>query len=412
LLPCWLRILRVQGEIKLANIKRVYLKSGREKPIKQFHPWIFSGAINKVSGDPAPGETVQVLDGDGEFLAWGAYSPTSQIRVRIWSWDQNEQISADFFREKIREALNFRDLIGYRSPMRRLIHAESDRLPGIIADQYGSVLVLQLLSSGAEYWKDNLVQILAEELACTSIYERSDVQVRALEGLPLRTGTLYGSEPENLLEIQDGFLKYWIDVREGHKTGYYLDQRENRKIIGELCSGKTVLDCFCYSGGFTIQALQNGAEMVTLVDESLDALELAKKHVRGNQLDEEKIALQQGDVFKVLRKLRDQSAGYDVIILDPPKFAPTAALADRAARGYKDINLLALKLLNPGGLLATFSCSGGISREFFLRILSGAALDAEVNARIQVNMGQSADHSSNLSFPEGSYLKGFGIRVD
>jgi 23S rRNA (cytosine1962-C5)-methyltransferase len=295
--------------------------------------------------------------------------------------------------------------------MRRLIHAESDYLPGIILDQYGDVLVLQSLSCGAEIWKDELIQIFVEELNPRAIYERSDVQVRALEGLPLQTGMVYGSELPDLIEVEDNALKYFIDIKNGHKTGFYLDQRVNRLLIGEICKGKSVLDCFCYSGGFSLHALNNDAGKITLVDESSGALTLAEKQISGNALDNDKVEFLRGDVFKVLRKLRDQAARFDVIILDPPKFAPTAALADRAARGYKDINLLAMKLLTPGGFLATFSCSGGISREFFFRVLSGAARDAEVHARIQLNMGQSADHSINLRFPEGDYLKGFGIRV-
>jgi len=353
-----------------------------------------------------------IVDADGDFLGWGAYSPESQIRVRIWSWTQDQEITREFFQTLISGSLEYRKRIGYISPMRRLIHGESDGLPGLIADQYGDVLVIQFLSSGVEFWRDDLIQILAEETDCRTIFERSDVQVRKLEGLPLRTGTLSGPEPASLVEIEENSLTYWIDVANGHKTGYYLDQRENRRLIGELCSGKTVLDCFCYSGGFSLQALKNKATSVTLVDESDSALVLAKKHIKENHLDLDQVTAHQGDVFKVLRKFRDQAESFDVIILDPPKFAPTASHVERAARGYKDINLLAFKLLNPGGLLATFSCSGGITREFFLRILSGAARDAGVNARIQLHMGQSADHSSNLYFPEGNYLKGFGIRVD
>jgi len=396
----------------LTKIKKLFLKRGREKPVIHYHPWIFSGAIKKVEGEPFSGETVMIVDADGDFLGWGAYSPESQIRVRIWSWTQDQEITREFFQTLISGSLEYRKRIGYISPMRRLIHGESDGLPGLIADQYGDVLVIQFLSSGVEFWRDDLIQILAEETDCRTIFERSDVQVRKLEGLPLRTGTLSGPEPASLVEIEENSLTYWIDVANGHKTGYYLDQRENRRLIGELCSGKTVLDCFCYSGGFSLQALKNKATSVTLVDESDSALVLAKKHIKENHLDLDQVTAHQGDVFKVLRKFRDQAESFDVIILDPPKFAPTASHVERAARGYKDINLLAFKLLNPGGLLATFSCSGGITREFFLRILSGAARDAGVNARIQLHMGQSADHSSNLYFPEGNYLKGFGIRVD
>jgi len=398
--------------IKLTTAKRLILKKGREKPLKHKHPWIFSGAVERVEGDPAPGETVEIRSFGGEFLAQGAYSPESQIQARVWSWLQDQDVSVDFFRSKIKQAIQYREQVKYDYPMKRLIHAESDGLPGLVVDQYGEVLVLQLLSVGSDLWRDDLIQILAEETGAKSIYERSDVVVRKLEGLEPRTGLLFGQETEELLHIEQGGLQYWIDIRKGHKTGYYLDQRVNREVVGELCSGLSVLDCFCYSGGFSMQALKNGAESVTLVDESERALKLAEKHILSNQLPVERMTTQKGDVFEVLRKFRDQAKSFDVIILDPPKFAPTASYANRAARGYKDINLLAFKLLKPGGLLATFSCSGGISREFFLRILSGAALDAGVNARIQLHMGQSADHSINLSFPEGTYLKGYGIRVD
>ena len=398
--------------IKLTTAKRLILKKGREKPLKHKHPWIFSGAVERVEGDPAPGETVEIRSFGGEFLAQGAYSPESQIQARVWSWLHDQDVSADFFRSKIKQAIQYREQIKYDYPMKRLIHAESDGLPGLIVDQYGEVLVLQLLSVGSDLWKDDLIQILAEETGAKSIYERSDVVVRKLEGLEPRTGLVFGEETEELLHIEQGGLQYWIDIRKGHKTGYYLDQRFNREVVGELCSGLSVLDCFCYSGGFSMQALKNGAESVTLVDESARALKLAEKHILSNQLPVERMTTQKGDVFEVLRKFRDQAKSFDVIILDPPKFAPTASFVNRAARGYKDINLLAFKLLKPGGLLATFSCSGGISREFFLRILSGAALDAGVNARIQLHMGQSADHSINLSFPEGTYLKGYGIRVE
>jgi 23S rRNA (cytosine1962-C5)-methyltransferase len=398
--------------IKLTTTKRMILKKGREKPLKHKHPWIFSGAVERIEGDPAPGETVEIRSFGGEFLAQGAYSPESQIQARVWSWLKDQDISADFFRSKIKRAIQYRQQIDYDYPMKRLIHAESDGLPGLVVDQYGEVLVLQLLSVGSDSWRDDLIQILAEETGAKSIYERSNVEVRKLEGLEPRTGLLFGEETDELLHVEQEGLQYWIDIRKGHKTGYYLDQRVNREVVGELCSGLSVLDCFCYSGGFSMQALKNGAESVTLVDESEGALKLAEKHILSNQLPMERMTTQKGDVFEVLRKFRDQAKSFDVIILDPPKFAPTASYANRAARGYKDINLLAFKLLKPGGLLATFSCSGGISREFFLRILSGAALDAGVNARIQLHMGQSADHSINLSFPEGTYLKGYGIRVD
>jgi len=364
--------------------------------------------VDRVEGDPLVGETIKILDAERTFLAWGAYSPSSQIRARIWSWIPEEHISRDFLQARIKRSLEYRDLIGLNSQMKRLVYAESDGLPGLIVDKYAETLVVQFLCAGSEFWKDEIVEILIDLTGAATIYERSDVQVRKLEGLPLRRGTLFGPDPDPLLKIREQDLDFWIDVCNGHKTGFYLDQRENR---GKMCKGKSVLDCFCYSGGFSAHALKNGAESVTLVDESKKALGLAEKNAAENKLEGEKIELLQGDVFQVLRKFRDQARKFDVIILDPPKFAPTASFVDKAARGYKDINLLAFKLLNPGGMLATFSCSAGITRDFFLRVLSGAAQDAEINARIQVHMGQSADHSANLSFPEGIYLKGFVIRI-
>lgn len=391
---------------------KIILKKGRERPVLKRHPWIFSGAVDRVEGNPVSGEPVKVLDTKGEFLAWGAFSPQSQIRARLWSWDPQQEISPEFLFNRIAESLAHRKTIGFDFPMMRLVHAESDGIPGLIVDKYEDILVVQFLSAGVEIWKDEITKSLAEITEAKTIFERSDGQVRELEGLPKYVGVLHGLEPKDLITIEEDEVKTLIDIRKGHKTGYYIDQRENRKKIATFCQDKTVLDCFCYSGGFSVRSLKEGAKSVTLVDESKDALELAVKNAELNNLDQGKITTQQGDVFQVLRKYRDQGAKFDVIILDPPKFAPTASFADKAARGYKDINLLAFKLLNPGGLLATFSCSGGISRDLFLRILSGAALDARVNARIQVNMGQSADHSINLSFPEGIYLKGFGIRVD
>ena len=396
----------------MSKIPKLILKKDRENPVLRRHPWIFSGAILKEDGDLVPGNSVEICDNQGEFLAWGAYSPTSQIRARIWSWNPDERIDKEFFHNRLDRSISYRDRIGYDFPMRRLVHGESDGIPGLIVDQYGDYLVIQILSAGIEFWKEEIIRQLAGLVNPAGIYERSDVEVRKLEGLEKRTGVCYGTVPDSLLNIHQDGMDYWINIRKGHKTGAYLDQRLNRDWVGRQSTGLSVLDCFSYSGGFSMQALRNGAASATLVDDSGDALELARKHLQDNKLDQREVEYQEGDVFKVLRGYRDRGRKFDMIILDPPKFAPTASHAQRAARGYKDINLLAMKLLNPGGLLATFSCSGGISRDFFLRILSGAALDAGVNARIQSHMGQSMDHSVNLSFPEGTYLKGFAIRVD
>jgi len=292
----------------------------------------------------------------------------------------------------------------------RLVHGESDGLPGVIADRYGEVVVLQLLSAGAERWRTELSDGVRELTGCACVFERSDADVRELEGLPARSGVLYGALPAAGVQIREHGLRYGVDVAEGHKTGFYLDQRDNRKRIGELSEGREVLNCFCYTGGFTLNALAGGAASVLSVDSSAGALAQARDNLGRNELDAARAEWQEADVFKYLRTLRDQGRSFDLIVLDPPKFAPTAAFAEKAARGYKDINLLALKLLRAGGLLASFSCSGGVSAELFQKILAGAALDAGVEASIVGHFAAAADHPVLLSFPEGDYLKGLLLR--
>jgi 23S rRNA (cytosine1962-C5)-methyltransferase len=387
------------------------LKKGREKPVIRRHPWIFSGAVDQVVGDPKSGETVLIRDSSGKKLARAAFSPKSQIRARIWSWDVEENITPAFFQKKLEASLDYRKSLEVASSGVRLVHAESDGLPGIIIDQYGDYLVIQLLSAGADLWREQIVQILQELIQPAGIYERSDVEVRELEGLDPVSGLVSGTIPD-LITIEEQGLKFQVCIPEGHKTGFYLDQRDNRAAVQKLAAGKEVLDCFCYTGGFTVNALRGGSKKVTMIDSSPDALSTAIGNLRLNDMDLGQVKQIQGDVFEELRLLRDQNRKFDLIILDPPKFAPTASHAQRAARGYKDINLLAYKLLRSGGILVSFSCSGGIKRSFFQKILSGAALDAEVNARIRVNLWQSADHPLNLRFPEGSYLKGFVTQVD
>jgi 23S rRNA (cytosine1962-C5)-methyltransferase len=393
-------------------MKQLILKPGREKSLLRRHPWIFSGAVARVEGGPDTGDTVAVRSGSGEFLAWAAYSPVSQIRARVWSWDENERIDGDFLRVRLRRALDARERLisAEASDALRIIHGESDGLPGIIADRYGEVVVLQLLSAGAERWRTELSDGVRELTGCACVFERSDADVRELEGLPARGGVLYGALPAAGVQIREHGLRYGVDVAEGHKTGFYLDQRDNRKRIGELARGREVLNCFCYTGGFTLNALAGGAESVLSVDSSAGALAQARDNLRRNDLDAARAEWQEADVFKYLRTLRDQGRSFDLVVLDPPKFAPTAAFAEKAARGYKDINLLALKLLRAGGLLASFSCSGGVSAELFQKILAGAALDAGVEASIVGRFAAAADHPVLLSFPEGDYLKGLLVR--
>ncbi len=383
------------------------LKSGREKSVLRRHPWIFSGAVQRLEGQAAEGESVDVLSSRRDFLGRAFYSPHSQIRARLWTFEQ-EAVDEDFFRRKIQAALQLRTTLGLErlTDAFRLIHAESDGLPGLIVDRYGDVLVLQSLAAGSERWKQTIAAILVELLGPGCIYERSDADVRALEGLPARAGVLHGRLPDRPVTIHEQGLSFLVDVESGHKTGFYLDQRDNRRRVGELAAGRQVLDCFCYTGGFTVHALSGGAGSVLSVDTSSTALAIGRRQVALNGLSEAKSEWLEVDVFQMLRRLRDERRSFDLIVLDPPKFAPTAAQAEKAARGYKDINLLAFKLLRPGGLLATFSCSGGVDADLFQKIVAGAALDAGVQAQILEHLSQAADHPISLHFPEGSYLKG------
>jgi 23S rRNA (cytosine1962-C5)-methyltransferase len=395
--------------------KVIHLKPGREKSVLRRHPWIFSGAVSKVEGEPPSGETVLVLDSKGSFLARAAYSPHSQIRARIWSWDESEMIEAEFFNRRLARAIAARSLVPelVNSEALRLVHGESDGIPGFVADRYGDTLVVQILSAGAEMWKDILAEVCLDLAGIQRIYERSDVDSRRLEGMELRAGWVRGpklEDPIRVLESQTG-LEFMVDVRTGHKTGFYLDQRENRARVGKLAAGRRVLDCFCYTGGFTAYVLAGGAASVVSIDSSLEALSQARENILLNNLELEKVKLVDGDVFQLLRLMRDMDVSFDLIVLDPPKFAQTASQAQKAARGYKDINLLAFKLLRPGGLLVTFSCSGGVSEDLFQKIVAGAALDAGVEAQILERLSQGPDHPVALNFPEGAYLKGLVLRV-
>jgi 23S rRNA (cytosine1962-C5)-methyltransferase len=391
------------------------LKPGREKSVLRKHPWIFSGAVAKVEGYPEAGDTVLVLNSKGDFLARAAYSPHSQIRARIWSWNEEEAIDEAFFNRRVARALTARNLHPELVNVEalRLVHGESDGIPGFIADRYRDTLVVQYLSAGAERWKDELGNICMELAEVKRIYERSGVDVRRLEGMSPREGLFRGPELEGPLQIQESpsGLRFLMDVQAGHKTGFYLDQRTNRARVKELAAGKRVLDCFCYTGGFTINALSGGAVSVLAVDSSIDALNQLRDHLDMNNLDVGKVRLVDGDAFQLLRLMRDMNVSYDLIVLDPPKFAQTASQVQKAARGYKDINLLAFKLLRPGGLLVTFSCSGGVSADLFQKIVAGAALDAGVDAQILERLSQAPDHPVALNFPEGGYLKGLVIRV-
>jgi len=384
----------------------IVLKKGREKSLRRRHPWIFSGAIEKASGKS--GDTLEVRDSAGKALAIAAYSPKSQIRARVWTFDSGQDVDAGFFRTRIQKALALREALPAvkHSNALRLVNAESDGLPGLVVDRYADVLVVQFLAAGVERWRDAILDLLVEISGCEAIFERSDAEVRKLEGLEAKVGFARGNRNASRCPIIEHGLNFRVDVEQGQKTGFFLDQRENRQRVRALAAGREVLDGFSYTGGFAIAALAGGARRVHAIESSKDAIQVAKENLAANPLDAAKIEFVQGDVFAKLRTLRDQNAKFDLVVLDPPKFAPSAAQVKNAARAYKDINLWALKLLSPGGLLATFSCSGGVSSELFQSIVAGAAVDAGAEAKIIERFGAAADHPVALEFPEGENLKG------
>ena len=395
---------------------RVRLKPGRDKSLKRRHPWVFSGAIGSVEGDVPAGDTVEVMSAEGASFGHGAYSPASQIAVRMWSFARDEKVDADFLAARVAKAVARRQGEAAREAngdnAQRLINAESDGLPGLIVDRYADFLVCQLRSAGAERWRDEIVAALAAAVPHRGIWERSDTGARAKEGLEPRIGLLAGEEPPELVEIAEGPCRFLVDVRHGHKTGFYLDQRDNRALVAAHARGREVLNAFAYTGAFGIQALAAGAAKVTNVESAPGLLALAARHITHNGLDEAAVEDIEGDVAQVLRRFRDSRREFDLIVLDPPKFAESSSQVPAASRGYKDINLLAFKLLRPGGLLFTFSCSAHVRAELFQKIVADAALDAGREARILQRLAQPADHPVALSFPEAGYLKGLVCGVD
>ncbi len=394
---------------------QIVLLPGKERSAMKRHPWLFAGSVGRLEGRARAGDTVTVLADDGRFLGRGAYSPESQIRVRFWSFDEAESIDDVFFKRRIAQAVASRhalpELRGQEGL--RLIHAESDGLPGVIADQYGDTVVVQLTSAGADKWRKAIVNALVQVTGCTRVYERSDSDVRGLEGLEPTVGWLYGEAPVAGLAIDEHGVKLAVDVVGGHKTGFYLDQRDNRAWLRSVAAGKDILNCFCYTGGFSLQALAGDARSVLSIDSSGPALTQARANLALNpQLPVERAEWLDADVFQALRDFRKAGRTFDLIVLDPPKFAPSAAHADRAARAYKDINLLGFRLLRPGGLLMSYSCSGGVGVELFQKIVASAALDAGRSARIVRRLAGAADHPVALNFPEGEYLKGLLVQVD
>jgi 23S rRNA (cytosine1962-C5)-methyltransferase len=390
-------------------MKKITIRPGKERSLLKRHPWVFESSVARGGADA--GETVRVESADGAFLCWAAFSPQSQIRLRAWSFDEAERIDAAFFRRRIDPALAMRSRLAIASDAVRLIHGEADGLPGLIVDRYVDTLVAQFTSAGVERWKGVIADALLAATGLTRLYERSDAQAREWEGLPVQTGWLRG-DGDTAITIREHDWRLTLDVAEGHKTGYYLDQRDSRRRFADAVRQygcRSVLNCFSYTGGFSVAALAGGASQVVSVDSSGPALARAQAHVALNGFDAGRHEAWDADVNATLRQCLKDGRRFDAIVLDPPKFAPTAAHAERAARAYKDINRLAFMLLNEGGLLYTFSCSGGIAPDLFHKIVAGAGLDAGVDGYIVERLSAAADHPQTVRFPEGDYLKGLGI---
>jgi 23S rRNA (cytosine1962-C5)-methyltransferase len=406
---------------------KIFLKRGKEKPLLHHHPWIFSGAIARVE-NANDGDTVDVFDAGGAWLARAAYNARSQIVARVWTFEKDEEIDAAFFRKRIERALEFRKFI-FQNNSLRLVNAESDFLPGVVIDRYADFLVAQFLTLGVELHKDEIVAALNSVGALNStplqfrgIYERSDVDVRKKEGLKETTGVLWGEEPPDKIEIVENDLRFLVDVKRGHKTGFYLDQRVNRQRALSYLRGE-VLNAFAYTGAFGVYAAKMNHAHVVNLDASASALDLARENFALNLRNEPRfvpaarsdaaasVAYTCADAFETLREYRAQGRKFDAIVLDPPKFVTSAANLERATRGYKDLNLLAFQLLNPNGFLVTFSCSGLVDAKLFQQIVFGASVDANRDAQIVEKLGQSPDHPIGLHFPEGEYLKGLIVRV-
>ena len=390
-------------------MKAIRLRAGKERSLLRHHPWIFESAVAKGGGDA--GETVRVESDQGHFLGWAAFSPASKIRARVWTFDETRRIDAAFFAAACASAVKARNRFDIQSNAMRLVHGESDGLPGLIVDRYGDTLVAQFTSSGVERWKDVIADALLAATGLAKLYERSDASSRALEGLPEATGWLRGQGGVELI-LQEHDWQLAVNIADGHKTGFYLDQRDSRKRFCDYARRlkfERVLNCYCYTGGFTVAALTGGAAHVTSIDSSGPALEKAAANVALNGFDASRATFMDADVNASLRQFIDQGRSFDAIVLDPPKFAPTVAHAERAARAYKDINRLAFKLLEPGGVLFTYSCSGGISADLFHKIVASAGCDAGVDGYIHERMGGAPDHPMTVNFPEGEYLKGLVV---
>ena len=396
-------------------MKTVRVRAGKERSLLRRHPWVFDGSV--ATGKADAGETVRVEASDGRFLAWAAYSPLSSIRLRAWSFDEKERIDAAFFARRVGAAVDMRARLAVASDGVRLVHGEADGLPGLVVDRYGDTLVAQFLAAGVERWKQAIADALLLKTGAARLFERSDTSAREREGLAAASGWLRPRPGESVpppteVEIREHDWRFALDVASGHKTGFYLDQRDNRKLFSDAVRHfgvERVLNCYCYTGGFSVAALAGGARHVFAIDSSAPALVRAAANVARNGFAAERHEAVDSDVNERLRALLDAGRSFDAIVLDPPKLAPTAAHAERAARAYKDINRLALMLLAPGGVLFTFSCSGGIDAGLFHKIVAGAGIDANVDGFVHARLGAAPDHPMTIAFPEGEYLKGLVI---
>jgi len=390
----------------------IILKRGKEKAAIQRHPWVFSGALEKVKGKPEDGDVVKVFAFDGEFLAYGYFNGNSRVAVRLLEWDEDQVIDPSWYRNRLNQAIAARaSILNEQTNTCRLVFSEADFLPGLIVDKYADFLSLQILSSGIEKVKTDLVEMLRIALNPKGIFDKSDATARGHEGLPIENGLLWGENPPEFLEVKENGIIYHINIAEGQKSGFYCDQRDNRKILASYTRDKKVLDCFSYSGGFSLNSLANGAKSVSSVDSSALAIDTLKQNLELNKFDTDKVTTIQSDVNKQLRAFAAAGESFDVIVLDPPKYAPSRSALDRAARAYKDLNRLGMLLLEKGGLLATFSCSGAVDIETFKQIIAWAALDAGKEVQIIKQFCQPEDHPVRISFSEGEYLKGLLLRV-
>lgn len=380
------------------------LKPGKEKSLLRRHPWVYATAVARVRGRVQSGSTVRVESADGRFLAWAAFSPESAIRARAWTYDEARPVTPALVSERLAQAIARRAPLAARTDAVRLVFGEADGLPGLVVDRYGRQLVVQFLAAGVDAWREHIVRELPRLAGCDDVYERSDAQAREREGLVPREGVIAGAPPPGRIEIVEDEVRYGVDVVGGHKTGFYIDQRDNRRLVARQAAGRRMLNCFCYTGGFTIAALRGGAAAALSVDSSEPALGQARANEAANGLPPSD--WRAGNVFEVLKALLEEGRRFDLIVLDPPKFAPSAQHLERAARAYKEINLKALKLLDPGGLLFTFSCSGAMSVDLFQKVVAGAVIDARVDAQLVRRLAAGADHPMLMTHPEGEYLKG------